>query len=425
MSVPPPDFPCLDRRGFVRTCALGGAAWWLASARGAVDEVRGSLPEEILYRTMTGRLGLVAIDGRAGTLPELDPAIASWGVGPVLDGGRRVWLNGVGQGRPWETTAESRFYLYDRIRSRLDEVTWPRRPAPFASISHVLAGGERVLGGARINGEMRLFTAGRDGSDLRELTRAGDGFAYGEALSPDGTRLAYHAVGTSGGNSTPYSIFTVGIDGADRRLIARDPDAYCFGPAWSADGTWISYLKCAYRSDPGHDLAELWICRADGTETRRLEAGGPHWFSTAFGRPPHPGSGSDGSRWSPTKSALTYCRVQPGSVPPWPWKTGEEDRDHFNRAYQPEAARGGAHLLRLDPLGARVELTPPVERRWDFRATWSPDGRSLAFIRADVGEPGQLWQVGADGTNARCLTTGPDGLGVDHPRFLPRVPAGG
>ncbi len=413
----------MDRRGFVRSCALAGAGWLLAAPRGAAGNNREGLPEEILYRTMTGRLGLVTVDGQARSLPELDPAVATWGAGPILDGGRRVWLNGVGQGRPWETTAESRFYLLDRVRGRVDELVWPRRPAPFVNISHGLPG-ERVLGGARVDGEMRLFTANRDGSDLRELTGPGDGFAYGESLCPGGARVAYHAVGITAGNSTPYSIYTVGINGRDRRVIARDPAAYCFGPVWSADGAWIAYQKCAYQTDPGHDRADVWVCRADGTEARRLDADGPHWFSTAFGRPPHPGSGSDGSHWSPRAKVLTYCRLQRGSVPSWQWETGQEDRDHFNRSYRPDAARGGANLLLLDPFGgARVELTPPVERRWDFRAAWSPDGHALAFIRADVGEPSQLWHVQADGTNTRRLPTGPDSIGVDHPRFLPGLPA--
>jgi TolB protein len=94
--------------------------------------------------------------------------------------------------------------------------------------------------------------------------------------------------------------------------------------------------------------------------------------------------------------------------------------DHFNREFLPEQARGGTEICRLDPQSrefARLtKNSPPV---WDFRQTQSPDGRRIAFCRVGVGELPALWMMDSDGQNARELTKGLDGMGADHPRWLP------
>ena len=57
---------------------------------------------------------------------------------------------------------------------------------------------------------------------------------------------------------------------------------------------------------------------------------------------------------------------------------------------------------------------------WDFRPQWSRDGALLVFIRVPyVGATSELWAMDADGSNARLLTAGEKGRGVDHARFLP------
>ena len=57
---------------------------------------------------------------------------------------------------------------------------------------------------------------------------------------------------------------------------------------------------------------------------------------------------------------------------------------------------------------------------WDFRPQWSPDGALLVFIRVPyVGATSELWAMDADGSNARMVTAGEKGRGVDHARFLP------
>jgi TolB protein len=104
----------------------------------------------------------------------------------------------------------------------------------------------------------------------------------------------------------------------------------------------------------------------------------------------------------------------------WEYRTDRPDVDHFNRDYQPELARGGSEICRLEPRGGRVErLTrsdPPV---WDFRACESPDGRRIAFCRAATGEVPSLWTMDSGGGEPRAISRGIDGKGADHPRWLP------
>jgi len=63
-------------------------------------------------------------------------------------------------------------------------------------------------------------------------------------------------------------------------------------------------------------------------------------------------------------------------------------------------------------------LTRAGPSTWDFRASESPDGRSVVFCRAATGGPPSIWIMDASGGNERRLTGGLDNLGADHPRWL-------
>jgi TolB protein len=189
-----------------------------------------------------------------------------------------------------------------------------------------------------------------------------------------------------------------------------------FGTSWSPGGDWVLYQVCTPKSDPGHDMSDIWMGRPDGTENRALTVDGAAWFGATYGPRQNPGSGSNMPQW--TRDGILFAERSAGAKTPWEFQAGRRDTDHFNREYLPELARGGTRIARIDPkTGERRGLTEFVEGRWDFRATASADGEQVLFCRAGVGENPAVWVMNARGGEARFLNRGFDGQGADHPRW--------
>jgi len=194
-----------------------------------------------------------------------------------------------------------------------------------------------------------------------------------------------------------------------------------------SDGRWLLLSMEPRRDgpgrpsdqDPGHDWSDLCVGRPDGSENRLLTHGQSQWFAATYGPPSRHGGGSNLPVWTPD-GQLLFSRRLPGSKVPWQYQPQRPDVDHFNRDYQPDAARGGTEICRCDPeTGRTIRLThsePPV---WDFRARVSPDGHQIVFCRAATGQVPSLWIINADGADARRIATGRDGRGVDQPRWIP------
>ncbi|AHG88692.1 WD40-like beta Propeller containing protein [Gemmatirosa kalamazoonensis] len=61
-------------------------------------------------------------------------------------------------------------------------------------------------------------------------------------------------------------------------------------------------------------------------------------------------------------------------------------------------------------------LTPSDDSRFDDEPAWSPDGRTIAFVRTGGASMGDLWLVDADGGDARAL------MREEEPPFDQRSP---
>jgi TolB protein len=87
-----------------------------------------------------------------------------------------------------------------------------------------------------INAEFEIFTVGRNGRNLRRLTRnrASD---LSPSWSPDGKRIAF----VSDRAGTPQ-IYVMDRDGSDVRRLTFN-GSYNTAPDWSPDGRWIAYEK--------------------------------------------------------------------------------------------------------------------------------------------------------------------------------------
>jgi TolB protein len=143
------------------------------------------------------------------------------------------------------------------------------------------------------------------------------------------------------------------------------------------------------------------------------------WFGATYGNLRNRGGGSNMASWT-RNGQILFPRRLPGSKVAWEFQPQQPDTDHFNRDFKPELARGGVEICRLNPRDGRAtRLTrsePPV---WDFRASESPDGRSVVFCRAETGGVPAIWVMDSDGSKPRLLTRGLEEKGADHPRWLP------
>lgn len=348
------------------------------------------------------------------------PGQATWQPGPFLSDGRVIFLSMEprrdGPGRPFEeyyTQTPTHLWVHDLDRGTLTEIANRERMAVFYTPALLLSD-KRILVQVVRNKVGQIFSMNLDGADAREFTKAGEGLPYGLSLSPDGRRVAFHLASPRG-----YEIWTCAADGSDRVRVAGDSEHLYFGTSWSPDGRWILYQDCHFKTDPGHDWADLCIGRPDGSEHRVLTRGQANWFGATYGNPQLRGGGSNMPQWTRSGQIL-FARRSPDAKVPWEFQPQRPDTDHFNRDYKPDSTRGGTQVCRLDPAtGAVTELTPLAAGVWDCRAAESPNAKHIVFCRAATGEMPSLWVMNADGSEPRLLTRGFNDRGADHPRWVP------
>jgi Tol biopolymer transport system component len=393
--------------------------------------VKSSLSESLrtsaarFFFTSQGKTAMMNADGSGLRYFEFDlPEQVTWAASGFFPDGRMLFLSMEerhdGPGKPFSEYyhhTPTHLWAYDPAQDWLEELVTHQRQAVFMTPQLLLNDGRILMQVVRDEGG-QVYIMNLDGTDAREVTQVGEGLPYGFSLSPDGRRMAFHLARPEG-----YQIFTSDVDGSNRVLVAQREDCLYFGPRWSPNGEWLVYQGCRYKQDPGHDWSDLCLGRPDGSELRQLTADQALWFSASHGSPEKRGGGSNMPSWTQDGAVLASRRL-PGSRVAWEFQAQRPDTDHFNRDYKPELARGGTEICRFDPDdGSVVSLThcdPPV---WDFRQSESPDGGHIVFCRAETGAMPAIWVADADGDNQRMLTQGVNGLGADHPRWMPQTTA--
>ncbi len=413
---------CINRRRFIDLSVASAALTALTGCRNTVASHGSARPPARLFFTTQGRTAIINADGTGLRYFDFNvPEQVTWQPGPFLSDGRRVIFLSMearrdGPGRPFDKyyhQTPTHLWLYDLDQDSLIEIATRDRLAVFYTPA-LLVSDERLLVQVVRDQGGQIFTMNLDGSDAREFTRLGEGLPYGLSLSPDGLRVAYHLASPHG-----YQIWTSNVDGSDRIRVAAHQDHLYFGPSWSPDGQWLLFQDCLFKTDPGHDWSDVRIASLDGLEQRVLTQGQAMWFGATYGIPQNRGGGSNIPAWTRDGQILFPRRLE-GSKVAWAFQPQRPDTDHFNRDFKPELARGGVEICRLDPrsgtVAALTHRTLPV---WDFRASESPDGRSIVFCRATTGGVPAIWVMDADGRNSLLLTRGFEDKGADHPRWLP------
>lgn len=172
------------------------------------------------------------------------------------------------------------------------------------------------------------------------------------ALSPDGTRVAFKRSGSS-----LAGIYLQQIGGAHPLQLTKG--ATDQSPAWSPDGTFIAFSRYLNAEH------EIFIVSSAGGTERKLYSGAP-------AHPP--------LSWSSNGKFIAFTAKDPGQ-----------------NTYS-------LNLLSVESLETR-KLTQPSAEYQDFAPAFSPDGKKLAFIRANGAHTrGEIFIMPADGGEAHRLT---------------------
>ena len=156
-------------------------------------------------------------------------------------------------------------------------------------------------------------------------------------FSPDGNQVAFSWNGERLDNFDIY----VKLIGAGRPLRLTTDQAEDSGPAWSPDGRWIAFLR-----DLGEGRAAVLLVPPIGGPERKLAEVYKPWFS--FGFP---------LTWSPKGDSLVVV-----------------DRESDSEPY-------GLFVLSTESGEKRRLTAPPALTRGDGGPAFSPDGRTIAFVR--------------------------------------------
>ena len=265
--------------------------------------------------------------------------------------------------------------------------------------------GTRLLYTQYENGHFHLHTVRADGTDPKTIT-SGTGYEYGPKWSPDGTHIAFEQTG-----SGAY-IVIADADGANAHPLITPATSTEIDVAWSTDGARL-YFGCDHfgrmfdlctAALDGSDLRAITYTALDSAMTpctpictQIVEAfqtapGGTRisfealsnaaaqrvWSANLDGTGAVPLSGSTpsfGGKWSPTGDRMLLHIA--------------EGTDRFALATVKADGTGYRQITGFD---ANLQS-----------GAWSPDGKSIAYVDATVG---QIGVMNADGTDRQLITHG-------------------
>lgn len=323
----------------------------------------------------------------------------------------------------------------------------------LAAQSTVLAASAlpRAARTGRLSGHLIFVSGGLasvrpDGSDYRTADPSVGTSVSDVSLSPNGRQVAF-----SSSPNMPVGlpeIWVIDVGMRHPRRLAAEPGRFLYQPTWSPDGSRIAYVvgyPAGYFGLGYH--AELWVMKSDGSARRPVailpgaierptwapsgdvvafvvdgeETGAALATVAVDATPPVPTvltklgtTGVTWPHWSPTGDALTYetdsglyvVNRHGGEST----RVGNGSSYLFNGGapWSPDGRRivscpnfGGYFFGGLSGSGPFVVNRhggPSVDVGGDpcLYATWSPDGRAIAYLRA-TGNTDRVTVVSADG----------------------------
>jgi dipeptidyl aminopeptidase/acylaminoacyl peptidase len=215
-------------------------------------------------------------------------------------------------------------------------------------------------------------------------------------VSPEGDWVAYTVTTTSLEDETSETrVWMAPFDGGEPLAMTGEGTS-ASSPAWSPDGRYLSFTTAR-----DEEKSQVWVLDRRGGEARALTD-------------VEQGVGS--YAWSPDGTRLALIlrdpeeeRDEDATQPPW-----VIDRLQFKRDGRGYLDRRRNHLYVFE--GETGDLQRLTRGDFDHSSpTWSPDGRSIAFVSNRTDEPDandntDIWVLPADGDTTatpRRVTTNP------------------
>jgi hypothetical protein len=133
--------------------------------------------------------------------------------------------------------------------------------------------GTRIVFRNSATGGGELYTMRPDGTDLTQLTTAGN-LDTNAKWSPDGSQLVFTRF-----TSTDFELFVINADGTGLTQLTRDPGRSS-EPNWFPDGRWIVFSSRQPSATNG--MFDLFLMRRDGSDRVQLtfgeKTGFPVWI---------------------------------------------------------------------------------------------------------------------------------------------------
>jgi serine/threonine protein kinase/sugar lactone lactonase YvrE len=184
------------------------------------------------------------------------------------------------------------------------------------------------------------------------------------SLSPDGKQVAFVLGHYVGGN-----IMVKQIGATEGVALPVTDSGSDTGPVWSADGSSIFFLRV---------LQAPW--REEGSEGRAISV--KVCSVPALGGTPR--------EWANIHMAFPQFNATP-------YLTVAPDSNSLVVAGHPESEEGrGLYLLSLETREMRRLTEPPDPKSLDFSPCFSPDGRTLAFMRSSELRGGEIYTLTLD-----------------------------
>jgi len=232
------------------------------------------------------------------------------------------------------------------------------------------AGQPQIVATTPQGGSVRVLTTGHQDSTPN--------------LSPDGKRIVFQRCvdAFDCDNVGRINIWVMDADGSHQHPLTHCDARRCLGaftPAFSPDGRWITFTEDLLDAN-GVNFNGVFVMRADGAHPRRVTSNGPDNLPDVR---PH---------FSPDGRSIVFNR-----------ETADGDR-----------------LMTVHVDGTRLRaLLPGVD---GFSASWSPDGRRIAFSLARHPAAGTTLDVATvrpDGTGLRIVTDSTGGTASFFPAWSP------